>query len=299
MISWSEEMDAILKAGIAAGKSARVLGDEIGVTRNSVLGRTFRLGLSHTQDSPRVPSVRFLRGVKSTMLDVVKRKNILPSGVAERIRDMRDLGYSWTEIGADLGVSVQTARNYAIKFGILAPKALNPPFTKDDYAYIAAAWNNNVPIEEIADKLNRSFGAIRQKVHKLKVRGEISSRDGTKTRLLKRYGEAALLAAETPAEALKKINEAKQEAFAAARNAARDAKRKAHDLAMATMRASLAAGVERNAALFACRAEGVSLEEIGAEVGLTRERVRQICDAHAGVIALKKLVASRQARTGE
>jgi len=284
---WTDEMDSALKQGYEAGKSARLIGDELGVTRNSVLGRTFRLGLCKSYGDRRAPTTR-----KSvTLVDILSERKMLPDQMADRISDLREMGASWTEIGADLGVSMATARTYAKRFGILVPAKMMPVFSEEDYAYIIKAWNESIPLEDIADKLGRSFGATRQKVLKLQRLGRLGTRDQAKTRLLKRYGEAALAVAATPAEALKKLSEAKQIAFAAAVNASRAAKRKRYDYALTVMRADIAAGNDRDAAVFACRAEGVTLEEIAAEFGVTRERIRQICNTHAQTIAIKGLMS--------
>ena len=47
---------------------------------------------------------------------------------------------------------------------------------------------------------------------------------------------------------------------------------------IARMLAQIANGSRRNAAIAEARALGARLQEIGSAVGLTRERVRQICE---------------------
>ena len=46
MAAWTPEMDAVITTGFEVGLSARIIGEQLGMTRNSVLGRSFRLGLS-------------------------------------------------------------------------------------------------------------------------------------------------------------------------------------------------------------------------------------------------------------
>jgi hypothetical protein len=42
-IRWTREMDAAIAAGFENGLSARLIGENLGVTKNAVLGRKFRL----------------------------------------------------------------------------------------------------------------------------------------------------------------------------------------------------------------------------------------------------------------
>jgi hypothetical protein len=51
---WTPEMDAIVATGINNGLSSQLIADELGVTRNAVLGRRFRLGLCNGK-KPRQP----------------------------------------------------------------------------------------------------------------------------------------------------------------------------------------------------------------------------------------------------
>ena len=50
--NWTSEMDAALTSGFQAGLSARLVGKKLGVTRNAVLGRHFRMGLSKPRVRP-------------------------------------------------------------------------------------------------------------------------------------------------------------------------------------------------------------------------------------------------------
>lgn len=47
MTYWTPEMDATLRAMVAAGKTYAVIARKLGVTRNAAIGRGHRLGLDH------------------------------------------------------------------------------------------------------------------------------------------------------------------------------------------------------------------------------------------------------------
>lgn len=303
MMSWTPEMDAAVKSGFDEGLSARLIGERLGVTRNSVLGRTFRLGLCQPAGQPRQPKQTAGRpriakpaqqpGEKkrhTTLTRLSMELNASPSQIVEHISDLRDLGYTWQQIGNNYGLNAQTIIKWATEHGNYEPRTIRY-FSEDELAYICDAWTKNVPVEDMADHLNRSFGVIRQTILRLRQKGEIAGRDPAKTRLLRLYGEKALAAGSTPAEALRKMNEAKQVALAAAMNASREAKRKHHTRALEKLQADIESGADRDAAIFACRAEGVSLEDIGQSINVTRERIRQICNRYASDIALAGFTA--------
>ncbi len=44
-MNWTPEMDDAIATRFEAGLSARAIGEKLGITRNAVLGRKFRLGL--------------------------------------------------------------------------------------------------------------------------------------------------------------------------------------------------------------------------------------------------------------
>jgi DNA-directed RNA polymerase sigma subunit (sigma70/sigma32) len=68
-------------------------------------------------------------------------------------------------------------------------------------------------------------------------------------------------------------------AIAQARAAAREAKTRWRQERIDRMLEQIAGGRERDAAVFEARALGAALEDIGRAIGVTRERVRQICAA--------------------
>ena len=285
-MDWTEQKDNALKQGIKDGLSAKQIADKIGkgATRNSVLGRIFRLKLAMNDTKERKP--------------YKKRKahtRVQPEDVIDQIMDLRDMGMVWREIGEAVGITMQTARNWAIAYGGYVEHTARKRFTPEDEAYIAKAYVEHVPVEEVADTLNRTFGVIRQKVLQLQRNGALASgeRDPARTRLLRRYGAQALEAGDTPSDALHKIAEAKRMAFANAMYEAQKAKTVFKQQAIEEMMADIAAGVDRNEAIFKARAKGVTLNEISECFNITRERVRQICTKQAEIIALQSLLGEK------
>lgn len=281
---WTPEMDSTIVAGFREGRSAREVAERLGVTRNAVLGRSFRMGLSIERS--KLPS----HTPKPRPQRISLKTELTADQLKERIQDMRELGCSWTMIGADLGVETCTVRGWAIKLGVFVPKTMRK-FSAEDLDYIRTAWMRNDHVEDIAAHLNRSFGSITQVVLRMQRKSEIGSRDPAKTRLLRQYGEAALKAGETPSAALKALADAKTLAFAASMNAAREAKLAHARRAIEEMHANIAGGMSRNAAVFQARASGVHLELLASEFGLTRERIRQLCNMEAQRIALEGLLS--------
>jgi hypothetical protein len=288
-VEWSKEMDAAVESGIQKGLSAREIGEALGVTRNSVLGRVFRLNLAipHKPKKAKKSTTSVLRrgrGRKPKVEPTVENIEI--------IMDMKDMGYSFREIGETLDIPSQNVRNMAIVYGGFQVKHVNY-FTDEEVLKLCNLWKSGVPVEDIADRLGRSFGVVRQKALQLKRAGMLAEedyvRDSYRTRLLKRYGEKALELGATPQEALHNINRAKQLAVAEAINNARQAARAHRTRAITQMKANFEGGMARNRAIFLARADGARLEEIAAEFSLTRERVRQICYREAETIALEKL----------
>ena len=284
-MDWTDEADALLREGISKGLSAAQIGDKLGVSRNSILGRTFRLGLS----SPRKGKPRTIKPGHGHK----RRERISPDLYVDQIMDLRDMGWAWHDIALQTGLTVVKCREIAIIYGGYVPKQINC-FTPKEVEYLMEEWQKHTPAEVIADKLGRSFGVIRQKVLQLSRVGLLNvKRDPAKTRLLRQYGEHALSAGKTPKEALHNIAEAKKRAFAEAVQTARINAKKRRSIAVEKMLSDIEAGVERNEAIFTARSEGALLEEIGEALDITRERVRQICFKMAEIIALKKLTGEK------
>lgn len=128
----------------------------------------------------------------------------------------------------------------------------------------------------------------------LKRAGILGGRDPFKTRLLRQYGEQALKAGATPQEALAAISHAKRTALAEARQTANDVRYHRQRRAIETMHQNIADGMERNEAIFLARAEGATLDQLGQEFCISRERIRQICNDHAEKLALIKMVSANE-----
>ena len=287
-MDWTDEADAVLKDSIAKGLTAAQIGELLNTTRNSILGRTFRLGLS-------IPKKGQLRRIKPKVrIDGRKhRSKVDPLEYVDQIMDLRDMGWTWDDISKHLGLTVVKAREIAITYGGYIPKQINY-FTPEEVQYLIEEWPKHTHADVIADKLGRTFGVIRQKILQLSRAGLLNvNRDPAKTRLLRQYGELALQAGETPQQALHNMAEAKKRAFAEAIQTARLNAKKRHAIAIEKMLADIDAGVERNEAIFTARSEGVSLEDIANAFGITRERVRQVCFKQAELIALRKLTGEK------
>jgi hypothetical protein len=217
-----------------------------------------------------------------------------PADAAERIKAARDRGESFTAIGADFGVSFAAVRNKAIALGLHAA-APRRHFTPEEDAIIRADYVAHVDIAVTAAKLGRSWGAVRQRIfHYMKdLVGQ--GRTPRSWRVLRQYGASMLDHGATPDEAAVKVKEMVVAARAQARAAALEAKARRRQERIDLMLEQIAAGRQRDAAVFEARALGASLEDIGRAVGVTRERVRQICDQHAFKAAAGRLVADAAA----
>lgn len=281
---WTDELDCEISRGFSEGMSAREIGEKIGKTRNAILGRAFRLNLERAPLPPKPREVAPQRIIKTM-------PHLTDAEIAERIADGRDLGTSWQKLAEGFEIDILTVRIWAKKLGVFEPSG-KKQISENDLRSLCDAWNRGDAVEDIAELLGRSFGVIRQTILRLQRTKRIGSRDPAKTRLLKQYGAAALSKGATPREALRAMQDAKVQAFANAINAASAAKRRFKDIAMDAFRQSIANGEERNAVIFAARAAGVSLKEIGDELGVTRERIRQVCNEHAKRLAIAGLLAS-------
>jgi GcrA cell cycle regulator/Sigma-70, region 4 len=294
IMDWTEAEDVKLKAGIQNRMSARLIGEQLGKTRNSVLGRIFRLGLRLRLDGKNPPRPEKLRRAAVTTKLRRRPPKLNPSDYIDYIMDLRDMGFTFNEIAAQIGVSMPTVREWAIAFGG-HQVSHNRYFTDEEIQYLVKAWRDHVHIEEMADTIGRSFGVVRQKILQMQRIGMLRdiNRDPAKTRLLRVYGEKALTAGKTPSEALHNIAEAKRRAMSEAILVARTAATKHHKIAIGKMFLEIEAGKDRNQAIFDARAEGATLKEIGDALGMTRERVRQICFKHAEFIALKSILGDK------
>lgn len=208
-----------------------------------------------------------------------------PEDTAERILDMRQLGASWAAVGKSFGVDIRTIRNKAIKLGLLVPRK-NRRFTSGDDAMIRADYLAHADLEETARKIGCSYGVLRQRIfhhHKDLLR---TVRTPASTRAINKYGIELLQHGRTPQEAAKNIREKVIVAKAAARVAAINAKNRQREQVVSVMIEQVRNGKPRDEAIFEARSLGVTLERIAECFDLTRERIRQICDAQAFRMAI-------------
>lgn len=213
-----------------------------------------------------------------------------PSDVAERIKAARARGASFEAIAREFGVSFASIRNKAIALGIhtAAPRRR---FTPEEDQIIRADYAAHVDIAVTAAKLGRSWGAVRQRIfHRMKDMLK-QGRTPRSWRVLRQYGSSMLDHGATPDEAAMKVRELVTAAKAQARAAALDAKARRRRERIDLMLEQIAAGRDRDAAVFEARSLGASLEDIGRAIGVTRERVRQICDQQAFQAATARMIS--------
>ena len=214
-----------------------------------------------------------------------------PVDAADRIKAARERGDSFQAIGAEFGVSFATVRNKAIELGlhVAVPRRY---FTPEEDRVIRADYMAHVDIAVTAAKLGRSWGAVRQRIfhHMKDLLGQ--GRTPRSWRVLRQYGASMLDHGATPDEAALKVTEIVAAAKAQARAAALDAKTRRRQERIDLMLEQIAGGRERDAAVFEARSLGAALDDIGRAIGVTRERVRQICDQHAFKAAAGRLVAN-------
>jgi DNA-directed RNA polymerase sigma subunit (sigma70/sigma32) len=227
------------------------------------------------------------------MTDLVHRavgRKAWPPDTAERIRSARERGSSFEAIAAEFGVTFASVRNKAIALGVHTASPRRP-FTPDEDRMIRADYLAHVDIAATAAKLGRSYGAVRQRIfHHMKDLLK-QGRTPRSWSVLRQYGAAMLDHGANPDEAALKVRQMVASAKAEARVAALAAKARRQQERIAAMLEQIAAGRERDAAIFEARALGAALEDIGRAIGVTRERVRQICDHHAFKAATGRLLA--------
>ena len=214
-----------------------------------------------------------------------------PADIAARIKAARERGDSFATIGDEFGVSFAAVRNKAIALGlhVAVPRR---HFTPEEDRIIRTDYIAHVDIAVTAAKLGRSWGAVRQRIfhHMKDLLGQ--GRTPRSWRVLRQYGASMLDYGSTPDEAAVKVKEMVVAARAEARAAALDAKARRRQERIDLMLEQIAGGRERDAAVFEARALGAALEDIGRAIGVTRERVRQICDQQAFKAAAGRLVAN-------
>jgi DNA-directed RNA polymerase sigma subunit (sigma70/sigma32) len=212
-----------------------------------------------------------------------------PDDTAERIRAARQRGASFETIAKDFGVSFAAVRNKAIALGVHTA-ASRRRFTPDEDQIIRADYLAHVDVAVTAAKLGRSWGAVRQRIFHYMKDLLKQGRTPRSWRVLRQYGSSMLDHGSSPDEAALKIKEIVTAAKAQARAAALEAKVRRRQERIDLMLEQIAGGRERDAAVFEARALGAALEDIGRAIGVTRERVRQICDHYAFKSATGRMV---------
>ena len=212
-----------------------------------------------------------------------------PADAAQRIKAARERGASFEAIAKDFGVSFATVRNKAIALGVhvAVPRRR---FTPEEDEIIRADYLAHVDIAITAAKLGRSWGAVRQRIFHYMKDLLKQGRTPRSWRVLRQYGSSMLEQGASPDEAALKVKEMVAAAKAQARAAALEAKARRRQERIDLMLEQIAKGRERDAAVFEARSLGAALEDIGRAIGVTRERVRQICDHYAFKVATDRMV---------
>jgi hypothetical protein len=220
----------------------------------------------------------------------VPSPNPWPADAAARIKTARARGASFETISKDFGVSFTTLRNRAIALGVhtVVPRRR---FTPEEDQIIRTDYLAHVDIAVTAAKLGRSWGAIRQRIFHYMKDLLKQGRTPRSWRVLRQYGSSMLAHGASPDEAALKVKEMVTAAKAQARAAALEAKARRRQERIDLMLEQIAGGRERDAAVFEARSLGASLEDIGRAIGVTRERVRQICDNYAFKAATDRMVS--------
>ena len=79
-MAWTDENVGVLKALWSEGRSAREIGDKLGMTRNAVIGKANRLGLTHKAASRSAARGRATERRLSSPLDLTERMCRWPIG---------------------------------------------------------------------------------------------------------------------------------------------------------------------------------------------------------------------------
>lgn len=261
---WTDQRDYALAFGAALGMSATQIAESMSdVTRNSVIGRCYRLhlnlggksGRGKKRDPGEKPSKQ--RVPKTKVVWTTEQDAALAAGVAAR-RPSR-------EMAAELGhtESAVVSRRSSLGLRIYSVRR----FTEVDDSIIRADYAAYVAVEDTAFKLQRSIGVIRQRLLHLNLH-----RDSRKARLANRFGVEVLALSDDPGEIRRQLAERDQHERAAL-DSAQAAKVTA---VIADMQRALDAGEDRGVAFKAAMLQGATLQAVGDQVGITRERVRQI-----------------------
>lgn len=241
---WTAERQSILVDMAKGSKTAREVAAALGISRNAVLGRAFRSGVSFggydARERAALPPCR-LDGDASRL---------------ERVAEVRRLylaGERYTAIAAATGV----------------PMGSIPSLLKDLPRRRATSWSTSAIVSEA--KL-----AILTAHYAGESERMAAARFGVSESSIanwKRTGGSLIEEAKRLGAAIKAAAEARQAAESLAAQEAEAARRAGIDVHNTPLLPSLSA---REQAIFLRRQAGEALEEIGLSIGVTRERVRQI-----------------------
>lgn len=263
VVTWTPELDYAVAFGSGLGLSNREIAALLGpeFTRNTIIGRRHRIGLTAgaPSRSPKLKNGR-TRNLKGTF---IKSPDWSESEIATLRANHLKKPF---ELRALLpGRSIAAISTHRRNLGLFQQRR----FSIDEDAIIRNEWVAHTPVQDIATRLDRSYGNVSQRIVKLGLK-----RDGRKTRLAKRWGIEALSISDDPhaimahfSEIERKAKETKQAEIDAAVMSALDA-----------MDVSLGEGLDRRVAFQIAMALGATLQQVGDRVGITRERVRQIVD---------------------
>lgn len=220
-----------------------------------------------------------------------------PADAAERIKAARERGASFEAIARDFGVSFASVRNKAIDLGVHTAMPRRR-FTPEEDAIIRADYLAHVDIAITAAKLGRSWGAVRQRIFHYMKDLLKQGRTPRSWRVLRQYGSSMLAHGASPDEAACKVKALVSEAKEQARAAALEAKARRRQERIDLMLEQIAKGRTRDAAVFEARSLGAGLEDIGRAIGVSRERVRQICNNYAFKAATDRMIADAAPSVG-
>lgn len=141
-------------------------------------------------------------------------------------------------------------------------------WTGEDDETVRQMWGKFYTIEEIAGVIGRSYGTVRLRTFKLGLR-----RDSGISRLAKKHPELVPVLREKGAEEFVSLVAEKQAMQMAERDwtAAKRGKKRAKQIEEA-----LSSAADRSTKMKELRVAGLTLAQIAAHFGLSRERVRQI-----------------------
>jgi len=153
---------------------------------------------------------------------------------------------------------------------------MNRRFTPEEDAIIRADYSDYIDVRVIAIKLNRDYGTVRQRIFYLKLK-----RDSSVSRILKWCPEhlTPILKEKGSVAFIESVNAHCQQAEEdeLANVTAVSAKEKS-EIAARIAEIQARPELERREKMMAMRALGMTLESIGGQFGLTRERARQLTD---------------------